>query len=71
MDELKGAIKLSRKMKEDTVQITSMDVNAYWNTIEETTGKRGTGEDICSNGLAKKDSLVSILGTEKIKNSIL
>ena len=39
MDKLKGAIKLSRKMNEDTVQITSMDVNAYWNTIEETTGK--------------------------------
>ncbi len=35
MDELKGAIKLSQKMKEDIVQIDSMDVNAYWHTIEE------------------------------------
>ena len=35
MDELKGAMKLSQKMKEDFVQIASMDVNAYWNTIEE------------------------------------
>ena len=35
MEELKGAIKLSQKMKDDTVQITSMDVDAYWNTIEE------------------------------------
>lgn len=35
MEELKGALKLSRKMKEDTVQIASMDANAYWNTIEE------------------------------------
>ena len=35
MEELKGAMKLSQKMKEDTVQIASMDVNIYWNTIEE------------------------------------
>lgn len=35
MDELKGAMKLSQKMKEDFVQIASMDVNAYWNTMEE------------------------------------
>ena len=35
MDELNGAMKLSQKMKEDFVQIASMDVNAYWNTIEE------------------------------------
>lgn len=35
MEELKGAMKLSQKMKEDTVQIVSMDVNIYWNTIEE------------------------------------
>ncbi len=35
MDELKGAMKLSQKMKEDFVQIASMDVNVYWNTIEE------------------------------------
>lgn len=35
MEELKGAMKLSQKMKEDTVQIASMDVNNYWNTIEE------------------------------------
>ena len=35
MDELKGAIKLSQKMKEDIVQIDSMNVNAYWHTIEE------------------------------------
>lgn len=35
MDELKGAMNLCRRMKEDTVQISSMDVNTYWNTIEE------------------------------------
>lgn len=35
MEELKGAMKLSQKMKEDTVQIASMDVDIYWNTIEE------------------------------------
>ena len=35
MEELKGAMKLSQKMKEDTVQIASMDVNIYWNRIEE------------------------------------
>ena len=35
MEELKGAMKLSQKMKEDTVQISSMDVDIYWNTIEE------------------------------------
>ena len=35
MEELKGAMKLSQKMKEDTVQIASMDVSIYWNTIEE------------------------------------
>ena len=35
MDELKGAIKLSQKMKEDIVQLDSMNVNAYWHTIEE------------------------------------
>ena len=35
MEELKGAMKLCQKMKEDTVQIASMDVNIYWNTIEE------------------------------------
>ena len=35
MEELKGAMKLSQKMKEDTVQLASMDVNVYWNTIEE------------------------------------
>ena len=35
MEELKGAMKLSQKMKEDTVQIASLDVNIYWNTIEE------------------------------------
>ncbi len=35
MEEWKGAMKLSQKMKEDTVQISSMDVDIYWNTIEE------------------------------------
>ncbi len=35
MEELKGAIKLSQKMKEDTVEISSMDTNIYWNTIKE------------------------------------
>lgn len=35
MEELKGAMRLSQKMKEDTVQIASMDVNVYWNTIED------------------------------------
>lgn len=35
MEELKGAMKLSQKMKVDTVQLDSMDVNVYWNTIEE------------------------------------
>lgn len=35
MEELKGALKLSQKMKEDAVEVSSMDVNTYWNTIEE------------------------------------
>lgn len=35
MEELKGALKLSQKMKEDAVEVYSMDVNIYWNTIEE------------------------------------
>jgi len=35
MEEVKGAMKLCQRMKEDTVQISSMDVNIYWNTIEE------------------------------------
>lgn len=35
MEEIKGAIRLSYKMKEDSVQVTSMDVDSYWNTIEE------------------------------------
>lgn len=34
MEELKGAMNLCRKMKEDTVQISSMDVDTYWHTIE-------------------------------------
>lgn len=33
MEELQGAIKLSRKMKEDAVELSSMDTNIYWNTI--------------------------------------
>ncbi|MCQ2539053.1 MAG: MerR family transcriptional regulator [Acetatifactor sp.] len=35
MEELKGALKLSQRMKEDAVEVSSMDVNTYWNTIEE------------------------------------
>ena len=35
MEELKGAIKLSQKMKEDAVEITTMNATAYWNTMEE------------------------------------
>ena len=35
MNELKGAIILSEKMKEDDVDISSLDTERYWNTIDE------------------------------------
>ncbi|MBP3543963.1 MAG: hypothetical protein J6J86_07020 [Lachnospiraceae bacterium] len=35
MEELKGAISLSQKMKEDIVEISSMDTDRYWNEINE------------------------------------
>ena len=35
MEELKSAIKLSKKMKEDQVDISLMNTELYWNTIEE------------------------------------
>lgn len=41
MNELKGAISLSKKMKEDDTDISSLDTDKYWNTIyeEEKQGK--------------------------------
>ena len=35
MDELKGAMNLSKKMKEDVVDISSLDTGRYWSTIDE------------------------------------
>lgn len=35
MEELKGAIKLSQKMKEDAVEISTMNATDYWSTMEE------------------------------------
>lgn len=35
MEELKGAISLSQKMQEDHVEISMMNTDLYWNTIEE------------------------------------
>lgn len=35
MDELKGAINLSKKMREEDVEISSLDTGRYWNTIDE------------------------------------
>lgn len=35
MDELKGAINLSKKMRKDDVEISSLDTGRYWNTINE------------------------------------
>lgn len=35
MSELKGAINLSKKMKEDDADISSLDTERYWNTIDE------------------------------------
>ena len=35
MDELKGAMNLSKKMKEDVVDISSLDTGRYWSTINE------------------------------------
>lgn len=35
MEELKGAISISRKMKEDIIEISSMDTDRYWNEINE------------------------------------
>lgn len=35
MNELKGAINLSKKMKEDDADISSLDTERYWNTIDE------------------------------------
>ncbi len=35
MEELKGAIRLSQRMKEDAATISSMDAIAYWNVIAE------------------------------------
>lgn len=35
MNELKGAIILSKKMREDDVEISSLDTGRYWNTIDE------------------------------------
>ena len=35
MDELKAAINLSKKIKEDDVEISSLDTGRYWNTINE------------------------------------
>lgn len=35
MDELKAAINLSKKIKEDDVEISSLDTGRYWNAIEE------------------------------------
>lgn len=35
MNELQGAINLSRKMKEDDAEISSIDTYKYWNTISE------------------------------------
>ena len=35
MDELNGAMRLCRQMKEDLVEFTSMDADKYWNIIEE------------------------------------
>lgn len=35
MNELKGAINLSEKMKDDDVNILSLDTDKYWNIIDE------------------------------------
>lgn len=35
MNELKGAINLSKKIKEDDVDISSLDTDRYWNIIDE------------------------------------
>lgn len=60
MEELKGAIKLSKKMKEDQVDISLMNTELYWNTIEEEEKHGNTFIDIAKDiAVVEKDVIKS------------
>ena len=49
MNELKGAINLSKKMKEDAADIISLDTERYWSTINEEEKKGNSFIDIAKD----------------------
>lgn len=49
MGELQRALRLSQKMIDDTVEFSSMDVNAYWNRIEDEERQGNTFIDIAKD----------------------
>lgn len=49
MDELKGAINLSKKMKEEVLDISALDTGRYWNAIDEEEKKGNSFIDIAKD----------------------
>ena len=60
MEELKGAIKLNKKMKEDQIEISLMNTELYWNIIEEEEKNGNSFIDIAKDiAIVEKDVIKS------------
>lgn len=58
MNELKGAINLSNKMREDDVDILSLDTDRYWNTIDEEEKQGNSFIDIAKDIAALEKGII-------------
>jgi len=58
LEQLKGAIKISEKMKEDNVDIVSLDSNDYWDIIEEEEKQGNSFMDIAKDIVALEKGVI-------------
>lgn len=59
MSELQGAINLCNKMREDNVEISSLDTNIYWNIVEEEEKKGNSFMDIAKDIVHEEKKIIA------------